>query len=216
VFSPDPRHCRLPLCTLLLSFVLDVSALTMDAASPGGKRNDPSSTARVRPLTINSSIDDLLEHPAFKGFGRLLLPWDDRPHDATLQLKNIGYSLWGSSAGARMAASVGSSRPKRFGGADVPKPSTVVMAYTGHSDVSFDEPATFVVVGENDRIASASAMETRVSRLRKNGAKVEFHRYPNVGHGFGLGVGTSAEGWIYDAVRFWISNLEAPNEDSQS
>jgi len=93
VFSPDSRHCPLPLCTLLLSFVLDVSALTMDASSPGGKRNDPSSTARVHPLTINSSIDDLLEHPAFKGFGRMLLPWDARPHDATLKLKNIGTLL---------------------------------------------------------------------------------------------------------------------------
>jgi acetyl esterase/lipase len=83
------------------------------------------------------------------------------------------------------------------------------MAYTGHSDLSFDEPPTFVVVGERDRIASASVMETRVSRLRKSGAKVEFHRYPNLGHGFGLGVGTSAEGWIADAIHFWASTMDS-------
>jgi hypothetical protein len=32
---------------------------------------------------------------------------------------------------------------------------------------------------------------------------VEYHKYKNLGHGFGAGTGTSAEGWITDAVRFW-------------
>jgi hypothetical protein len=35
---------------------------------------------------------------------------------------------------------------------------------------------------------------------------VEYRRYHNVGHGFGLGVGTSAEGWISEAIRFWKRN----------
>jgi hypothetical protein len=34
---------------------------------------------------------------------------------------------------------------------------------------------------------------------------VEYHRYPAVGHGFALGVGTSANGWIGDAIRFWAT-----------
>jgi len=113
------------------------------------------------------------------------------------------YSLWGSSAGARMAAAIGSRGVRYFGGADLPKPSTVVMAYTGHSDYSSNEPATFVVVGEQDAIAPASAMQRRVDALRRSGTDVEFHKYPNLGHGFGPGTGTSAEGWIADAIRFW-------------
>jgi hypothetical protein len=32
---------------------------------------------------------------------------------------------------------------------------------------------------------------------------VEYRRYLDLGHGFGPGVGTSAEGWIGDATRFW-------------
>jgi hypothetical protein len=28
-----------------------------------------------------------------------------------------------------------------------------------------------------------------------------------VGHGFGLGQGTSAEGWIEDALRFWARQI---------
>jgi acetyl esterase/lipase len=287
-------------------------------------------------LAIDSRIDDLLRHPAFAGFARLLLPWDDREYDGKLPLSRIGtllpyhthvdpkvvvgalnhmidaarrgdavfhdiytsaekqgqptkvntglfffrgqpgapfaivapgggfsyvgsvhegfpyaqaiaragynafvlkyrvgeggavatedlaaavtyvvgnadrlgvakgrYALWGSSAGARMAASIGSHGVARFRGDELPKPSAVVLAYTGHADHSLDEPATFAVVGEQDPISPASVMQRRVDQLRRSGATVEFHRYPGVGHGFGLGTGTSAEGWVNAAIRFW-------------
>jgi acetyl esterase/lipase len=122
----------------------------------------------------------------------------------TLGVGTEGYSLWGSSAGARMAAAIGSHGVARFGGGpDLPKPSAVVMAYTGHSDHSRDEPPTFVLVGEQDGIAPPSAMETRVRALRAAGTEVEFHRYTGVGHGFGPGIGTSAEGWLGRAAEFW-------------
>jgi acetyl esterase/lipase len=64
-------------------------------------------------------------------------------------------------------------------------------------------PCAFALVGEQDEIASPSSMERRVLALRKLGVAVEFRRYPHLGHGFGVGVGTSADGWISDAVRFW-------------
>jgi acetyl esterase/lipase len=120
-----------------------------------------------------------------------------------LGVSTEGYSLWGSSAGARMAASIGSHGVAAFGGDALPKPSTIVMAYTAHSDVATVEPPTFVVVGADDRIAAPSAMERRVTALRGIGAQVEYHKFSNIGHGFGVGTGTSAEGWIDDAVRFW-------------
>jgi len=121
----------------------------------------------------------------------------------TLGVGTRGYSLWGSSAGARMAASIGSHGAKQFGGTDLPKPSAVVMAYTAHADHAADEPATFVVVGERDGISPPFTMQRRISALRHAGTDVEYREYPGVGHGFGLGIGTSAEGWIDDAVRFW-------------
>ena len=113
------------------------------------------------------------------------------------------YSLWGSSAGARMAAAIGSNGVARFGGDDLPKPSAVVMAYTGHSEYTADEPPTFVAVGERDAIAPPSVMERRVAALRRAGTEVEFHQYSGLGHGFGPGTGTSADGWLDRAVRFW-------------
>ncbi|MBL0291981.1 MAG: alpha/beta hydrolase [Betaproteobacteria bacterium] len=120
-----------------------------------------------------------------------------------LQVSTENYSLWGSSAGARMAAAIGTHGVARYGGNAIPKPSTVVMAYTGHSEYSADDPPTFAVVGARDGIASPATMERRVQALKQAGVTVEYHKYPAVGHGFGLGTGTSAEGWIGDAVRFW-------------
>jgi acetyl esterase/lipase len=128
-------------------------------------------------------------------------------HAAALGVGTHGYSLWGSSAGARMAAAIGTYGPARFGGAELPKPATVVMAYTGHSDLGPAEPPTFVVVGEHDGIAPPSAMRRRVDALRRAGTKVEYHVYPGLGHGFGTGAGTSAEGWIDKAIEFWTQSI---------
>jgi hypothetical protein len=50
------------------------------------------------------------------------------------------YSLWGSSAGSRMVASIGSHGVAGFIGRELPTPSTVVMPYTSHSDRSNDDP----------------------------------------------------------------------------
>lgn len=128
-------------------------------------------------------------------------------HADTLGVDTHGYSLWGSSAGARMAAAIGTHGAARFGGADLPKPATVVMAYTGHSEVGPVEPPTFAVVGEHDGIAPPSAMQRRVDALKRARTKVEFHVYPGLGHGFGLDIGTNAEGWVSKATRFWDQNL---------
>jgi acetyl esterase/lipase len=129
----------------------------------------------------------------------------------TLSVSTDDYSLWGSSAGARMAAAIGTNGVANYGGDNLPKPSAIVMAYTGHSDQSSDDPPTFVVVGDQDRIAPSSTMETRIAALRKAGTEVEYHKYNGLGHGFGLGTGTSAEGWIADAIRFWEKFIKRRN-----
>jgi len=51
-------------------------------------------------------------------------------------------------------------------------------------------------------------MESRVKALRNSGTEVEYHKYKGVGHGFGLGVGTTAEGWVFEAIRFWETTLQ--------
>jgi acetyl esterase/lipase len=83
------------------------------------------------------------------------------------------------------------------------------MAYTGHSEVADHEPPTFAVVGERDGIASPAVMERRVAALRRTGTEVEFLRYSDLGHGFGPGTGTSAEGWLDRAIRFWEQSIRS-------
>ena len=134
----------------------------------------------------------------------------------SLEVATAGYSLWGSSAGARMAAAIGSRGTARYGGPELPRPSALAILYTGLSEVSSTEPPAFVAVGDDDGIAPPSVMERRVAMLRRLGTEVEYHRYPAVGHGFGLGVGTSAEGWIAAAVRFWAKQLAADPSKEQT
>ena len=39
------------------------------------------------------------------------------------------------------------------------------------------------------------------------GIPTEFHHYPGLRHGFGLGTGTVAEGWLDQAVSFWEEQM---------
>jgi acetyl esterase/lipase len=128
-------------------------------------------------------------------------------HAKSLGVSTKDYSVWGSSAGARMAAQIGSQGPAGYGDYNLPRPGVVVMAYTGHSSFTKNDPPTFMVQGENDGIVDVSTVDRRVDAMRKAGIEVEYRKYRNVGHGFGLGTGTNAEGWIEYAVRFWEKHI---------
>lgn len=125
-----------------------------------------------------------------------------------LQVDTDCYSLWGGSAGGRMAAYLGTYGPAGFGGDDLPRPGAAVIQYTGHSEYSRNDPPTYSCVGESDGIASWRVMEQRLAQLSALGIDTEFHAYPGLGHGFGLGTGTTAEGWLEDAVAFWEKQME--------
>ncbi len=134
------------------------------------------------------------------------LSWIFR-HAQELEVSPQGYSLWGGSAGARMAADLGSYGAAAFGGDSLPRPAAVVMGYTGHERFTKNDPATFAMVSLDDPIASAYVMERRIEALKAAGVATEFHLFRHAGHGFGLGTGTDAEGWIDCAVRFWENQL---------
>ena len=129
-------------------------------------------------------------------------------HAQELEVDTACYSLWGGSAGARMAAWLGTYGPAAFGGDDLPRPGTVVMQYTGLGEYSEEDPPTYACVGDRDGIASWQIMKARLDAMRADGIPTEFHRYPGLGHGFGLGTGTSAEGWLDDAVDFWEQQMK--------
>ena len=117
------------------------------------------------------------------------------------------YSLWGGSAGARMVGNIALHGSAGFGGDNLPNPCIVVIAYTGHTIFSENFPPTFIMVSEDDGIVNVPTVDRRVENLRNAGIEVDYRKYKNAGHGFGLGVGTDAEGWIDHATQFWEKYL---------
>lgn len=126
----------------------------------------------------------------------------------TLAVSSDNYSLWGSSAGARMAANIGTDGVSNYGGENIDKPATVVTAYTGHQNYSAEDVPTFAVVSRDDPIASSEVMEERIENLQENDIPADILVYDSVGHGFGLGSGTEAEGWLDEAISFWEEQMD--------
>ena len=129
-------------------------------------------------------------------------------HAEELQVDTTDYSLWGGSAGARMAAWLGSYGTESFGEDAYPRPAALFVNYTGLSEVYGNEPPTYSAVGTSDGIASWRTMEQRINAIQANGTKAEIEIFNGLSHGFGLGTGTVAEGWIERAVEFWERNMK--------
>ncbi len=131
-------------------------------------------------------------------------------HDNKEKLKvdTEGYSAWGGSADGRLAAWLGSYGTEEFGEKKYPKPSTVVMQYTSLSEVTGNEPPTYNGVGTSDGIASYLTMENRINKMKENGTNTKIEVFEGLPHGFGLGEGTKAEGWIDNAIKFWEENIK--------
>lgn len=128
-------------------------------------------------------------------------------HADELEVDTSDYSVWGGSAGARMAAWFGNDGTEGYGEKAYPKPATVVMQYTGLSEVTGAEPPTYSCVGTDDGIADYRIMEERTNRIKANGTDAEIEVFDGLPHGFGLGIGTNAEGWIDNAVKFWEDHM---------
>ena len=123
------------------------------------------------------------------------------------------YSLWGGSAGARMAATLGNADnlDALTQRSDIQQAGAVIMQYTGYNASSPTDAPTYACVGTNDGIANYRTIQNRLESLESYGIPTEFHAYEGLPHGFGIGTGTNAEGWIYDAVRFWEEQMPDDN-----
>jgi len=129
-------------------------------------------------------------------------------HAKELQVDVSDYSLWGGSAGARMAAWVGTYGTRAYGEKPYPRPAAVIMEYTGLADVTGNEPPTYNCVGTADRIAWYGTMKRRIKDIQANGTDAAIEVFPGLPHGFGLGEGTVAEEWLDRAVSFWQRQIK--------
>nr|WP_321975057.1 alpha/beta hydrolase [uncultured Cohaesibacter sp.] len=125
-----------------------------------------------------------------------------------LEVDTEDYSLWGGSAGARIAAWLGANGTESYGQGTYPRPAAVVMQYTALSEVTGDEPPTYNNVGSRDAIADYRIMERRINAIKENGTDTEIEVFEGLPHGFGLGTGTISEGWLDNAVKFWERQMK--------
>lgn len=125
-----------------------------------------------------------------------------------LKVNMEDYSLWGGSAGGRMAAWLGTCGPASFSGNNLPRPSAIITQYTGLNEFIKNDPPTYACVGDKDGNAYWKTMQEILNILNSLGVDIEFHVYEGLRYGFGLGTGTVAEGWINDAVAFWKKQMK--------
>jgi acetyl esterase/lipase len=122
---------------------------------------------------------------------------------AALEVSVSGYALLGGSAGGMMVTNIVTKETSYYGVPNLPKPAVQILEYTTYANYAGNDRPLFSVVGDSDGLANAEVMRQRVDYMRNAGIDVEFHIYPNLGHGFGRGDGTPAEGWLNLAIRFW-------------
>ena len=68
---------------------------------------------------------------------------------------------------------------------------------------------TYACVETSDGIALYRSMKNYISQIQQNGPNTKIEVFKGLSHGFGLGEGTVAEGWIDHAVSFWEENMSA-------
>ena len=151
--------------------------------------------------TLTTKVADVINDPVFEDYGRLIFPVD-RTISADLELQDVGDILvWYNNVNPNRTVEIANYlRDQAAAGA-------VIMQYTGLSDVTGAEPPTYACVGTSDGIASYRSMEDYIRRIQNNGTDAQIEVFDGLRHGFGLGEGTVAEGWLDHAVSFWERNM---------
>ena len=145
------------------------------------------------------------------------------------------YSVWGASAGGHLAASFGTLEmgyahyglPKpgaiilSYPVISMDKAVTHIPTHNNllgrhataeqeevvsiERHITADYPPSFLWCGDADTVVSPENTERMAEVLNKMGVKHQFMVFSGVPHGAGCANGTSAEGWIDQAVQFWRS-----------
>lgn len=152
-------------------------------------------------------------------------------------LDTDNYSVWGASAGGHLVGEFGTDNlgyrkyglPKpgclvlsypvismdprynhggshdNFLGKNASRGLEEMASVDKHVDAGY--PRVYAWCGDEDKEVPNDNIRLLVIALREKGIEHKYHIYPGVGHGVGPGTGTSAEGWIDEAVNFWLNNI---------
>lgn len=153
-------------------------------------------------------------------------------------LDTENYSVWGASAGGHLAACFGTEAIgyKKYAlpkpGAEILAYPVISMlpelTHRGSHDyflgkhasyaqemltsvelqVTANYPPTFIWCGDADETVSTENTRRMAEALKTFEVPFQCEIFPGAGHGIGPGTGTSAEGWIDQAVAFWQSEKQ--------
>lgn len=149
--------------------------------------------------------------------------------DVTMQ----DYAVMGSSAGGHLAATW-STKGVGYEHYGKEKPAVVLLSYaathifdgsrsnlvgdnpseelrrslSADENVDADYPPTYQWVFDEDNLGVAAHTALMDAALAAAGVEHSTNIYPGTAHGVGLAEGTSAEGWIDDAISFWRAQME--------
>lgn len=130
-------------------------------------------------------------------------------HQAEYGYTMDGFGMFGFSAGGLMTTAYAFSDYKDCCHKhNLPRPAAIFPIYGLHWELKVHEKdkglAVFSRVGRDDPTGFA-AVEKIIPDIRKalGQENVDIVMYDKLGHGFGLGIDTAADGWLRDAVAFW-------------
>ena len=153
-------------------------------------------------------------------------------HAEELNVDMADYALMGLSAGGHLAASFG-TEALGFQHYGLPAPKCMILGYPvitmgayaheGSRDllpgkeagqalldrysmekqVTATYPPTFVWQCDSDAAVPIQNSQLLVQALAANGVEHTYEVFPGDAHGWGLGIGTAAEGWLERAIRMW-------------
>lgn len=160
----------------------------------------------------------------------------DNQDKYNLDLDN--YSIWGASAGAHLAASFGTDNigyrkydlpaPGALVLAYPVISMDIAITHEGSHDnllgknaslldeemtsvekhVGEDYPPTYLWCSPADKVVDPLNSRRMAKALAEKGIRHKFRVFENTDHGVGPGTGTNAEGWIDEAVDFWLEEGE--------
>jgi acetyl esterase/lipase len=133
----------------------------------------------------------------------------ENAHGWRISFRN--YSVWGSSAGGMIVSTWAAlNGPDSAAANGFAEPAVVMNAYTPPQEIvpSAALPPYFITDAADDQVVSPTGVAAFAAALQAAGGVVELRQYPTGGHGFGVGAGTSADGWVNLAVAFWQANMK--------
>lgn len=157
----------------------------------------------------------------------------DRAEELNLDMNN--YSLWGSSAGGHLVASMGTDN-MGYVKYNLPKPGCLVLSYPvismdkdithmGTHDnllgkncdtdkekytsinlhVTDSYPPTYIWCGDADTTVSPVNSQLMAEVLNEASVPSKYELFEGVEHGVGPASGTTASEWMNHAIDFWLS-----------